>query len=141
MPMRTELPTIFITWTTMSSPSMIFSPGRRVMMSIEDSSLESFWKCLGGDLGLGVGEQRGAHGGVRGLVDHLEALASGDDDRRAEVRAEVGELVRGADGDPDGHVVVLHAVAVGVRQLDLVVGEEPPRVGHGERQLRVVKRV
>jgi hypothetical protein len=36
------LPTISITWTTISSPSMIFSPGRRVIMSIEDSSLESF---------------------------------------------------------------------------------------------------
>jgi hypothetical protein len=29
------LPTISITWTTMSSPSMIFSPGRRVMMSMK----------------------------------------------------------------------------------------------------------
>jgi hypothetical protein len=34
MPTRTELPTISMTWTTISSPSMIFSPGRRVMMSI-----------------------------------------------------------------------------------------------------------
>src|SRR5215217_2543415 len=38
--MRTELPTISITWTTMSSPSMTFSPGFLVMISKLLSSLE-----------------------------------------------------------------------------------------------------
>ena len=53
--MRTELPTISITWTTMSSPSMIFSPGRRVMMQHLGSSLECFEKA-----GAALGEARAA---------------------------------------------------------------------------------
>src|SRR5215208_6610868 len=155
MPTRTELPTISITWTTISSPSMIFSPGRRVMMSMKIPP----WKASrrtdqkrrgcaaraaalsGRRLGLGVGEQRGADGSVPGLVDDLVALTLRDEDRRAQVRAEVGQFGAGADGDPHGHVVALEALAVGVRQLDLVVGEELPRVGHGQRQRRIIQRV
>src|SRR4029079_2739408 len=60
----------------------------------------------------------------------------------AKVRAEVGELRAGADGDPDGHVAgLLEALAVGVRQQDLVLGEELPRFRDGQRQRRIVQRV
>src|SRR4051794_5501733 len=100
MPTRTVLPTISLMWTTMSSPTMIFSPARRVM-----SSMVPPWMQL---RGLGGGrdgrEQRGADGGVRGLIDHLVALALGDEDGRAQVGVEVGELSARADGDEDGDV-------------------------------------
>src|SRR5690348_4091201 len=95
MPTRTVFPTISLMWTTMSSPTMIFSPARRVM-----SSMVPPWMQL---RGLGGGrdgrEQRGADGGVRGLVDDLVPLARGDEDRRAQVGVEVGELRAGADRD------------------------------------------
>jgi hypothetical protein len=72
----------------------------------------------------------------RFLLGKLRELASRDDNRRAEVRAEVRQLGVGANGDSDGHVV---ALAVGVGQLDLIVVEEAPRIGHGQRQRRVVQ--
>src|SRR5215211_6235783 len=131
MPTRTELPTISMTWMTTSSPSMIFSPGFLVMMSTVRSSLEvTGW--LGRGDGGGLGEQRGADGGVRRLVDHLVAAAVRDHDRRAEVAAEVRELLGGPNGDPQvdrGGVARADPLGVGVGQLDRVVAEVLPRVG------------
>src|SRR5688500_11826671 len=147
MPMRTELPTISITWTTTSSPSMIFSPGLRVMMSTGGSSLEARPERNGGRRrlrrldGRRLREQRGADGSVRRLVDHLVALAVPDHNRRAEVATEVRQLAGGPDGDPD---VDLRGVAgadprgVRVAQLDRVVGEVQPRVRDRERHAGVV---
>src|SRR3954467_4334359 len=126
MPTRTVLPTISMTWTTTSSPTMIFSPARRGM-----SSMVPPWiRCgRGGGLsgGGGDGEQRGAHRRVRGLVDHLLPATLGDHDRRAEVRVEVGQLGAGADRDPHVDVRRVARAQAGrglVRQLDGVVGEE-----------------
>src|SRR4051794_15207999 len=119
MPMRTVLPTISMTWTTMSSSIMIFSPTRRVM-----SSMVPPWIQLRGFMELGCGrngggEQRGADGGVGGLVDHLEAAALADEDRGAQVRVEVGQLGAGAHGHEHGHVgrVAGDARGVGVGEV------------------------
>src|SRR4051794_5019825 len=109
MPTRTVLPTISITWTTTSSPIMIFSPIRRVMSSmvppwiqLRERVWSKFARLRGGD---GVGrEERCAHRRVAALVDDLVALAVGDQDRRAQVGVKVGQLGAGADGDPHGHV-------------------------------------
>src|SRR3954470_3000353 len=106
MPRRTVLPTISLMWKTMSSPTMIFSPTRRVM-----SSMVPPWIQLRADVcvcWLGSGrdgrEQRGANGGVRGLIDHLMALTLGDEDRRPQVGVEVGELRAGPHRHEDGDV-------------------------------------
>src|ERR687898_1939105 len=124
MPTRTELPTISMTSTTMSSPTMMRSPARRVMMS----TVLPPWKSavnrldvqrrLGRRLDHVTGEQRGAHGGVARLVDHLMAAAVCDQDRRAEVRTEVRGGRTGADRHPDVRVLGAHALGVGVGQLD-----------------------
>src|SRR3954452_8830499 len=102
MPTRTVLPTISITCTTTSSPTMIFSPTRRVM-----SSMVPPWIQLRGGMRFGSGEavlrggrnvgreQRRADGSVGGLVDDLVALAVGDQDRGTQVRVEVGQLGAG----------------------------------------------
>src|SRR3982751_5467626 len=101
MPTRTVLPTISLMWTTTSSPTMIFSPARRVM-----SSMLPPWISCERDGGWGLrrggdrGEQRGAHGSVLRLVDERVALALGDEDRGAQVRVEVRQLGAGADRDP-----------------------------------------
>src|SRR3954447_1091934 len=132
MPTRTVLPTISITCAPRSSPTMIFSPARRVMSSM----LPPWISCEAGGLGDlrrggDGGEQRGADGGVLGLVDDLVAVALGDEDRRAQVRVEVRQLRAGADGHPDLDVARVGGDAGGllVGQLDRVVGEEAPRVG------------
>src|SRR3954454_21047777 len=142
MPTRTVLPTISITWTTTSSPTMIFSPARRVMSSMVPPWISCGKGREGFLRGGGDGrEQRGADGGVLGLVDHLVAAAVGDDDRRAEVRVEVGELGAGTDRDPHVDVsgVARADVARGlVGQLDRVVGEEVPGVGDRQGQRRIV---
>src|SRR3954454_8290689 len=108
MPMRTELPTVSITCRTMSSPSMTFSPGRRVMMSMGAFLLGNACRngarvsvVSGGLVDRGLGEQRGADGGVRALVDHLKATTVGDEDRGAQVRGEALELRGGPHGHPD----------------------------------------
>src|SRR3712207_3577077 len=124
MPTRTDEPTISITCTTTSSPSMIFSPGLRVMMSTEFS-----WRPRrlgGGVVGGGLGEQRGADGGVRRLVDRLVADSLAHHDRRAEVAAEALELAHGPNRDPHadvGGVSGADAVRVGVGELDGEPGE------------------
>src|SRR3954451_7020709 len=140
MPTRTVLPTISFTWKTMSSPTMIFSPTRRVM-----SSMVPPWIQLrkGRKWGLRRGrdgrEQRSADGSVRRLVDHLVAVTGGDEDRRAQVGVEVGQLGAGADGHPDGDVGRGGGDRFGVLvgELDRVVGEEVPRVGDRQRQRRI----
>src|SRR4051812_48154725 len=145
MPTRTVLPTISITWTTTSSPTMIFSPARRVMSSMLPPWISCGRWMEGGGLRRGGdgGEQRGAHGGVRRLVDDLVALALGDDDRRAQVGVEVRELGAGANRDPDGDVLGGRGdrLRVGVGELDGVVGEERPGVGDRQRHRRIVERV
>ena len=85
-------------------------------------------------------EQLGADRGVAGLVDHLMALAIGDEDRGTQVRVEVGQLGAGADGDPHGHVgrVGGDRCGVGVGEIDDVGREEMPRVGDRQRERRVV---
>src|SRR3954470_7879959 len=139
MPMRAVLPTISMTWTTMSSPSMIFSPGRRVMMSmavppwIRSRGLPG----LGGLLGRLLREQLGPQRSRAERVDDLVAAAVDDEDRGAQVRGELAELAARPHGDPHGDALgVLDADARGllVGELDLVVGEEAPRVGDGERE-------
>src|SRR3954454_6795045 len=108
MPTRTVFPTISITCTTTSSPTMIFSPTRRVMSSMVPpwiqlrANLRILW-VLRGDSRVG-GEELRANGGIRGLIDHLMALAVGDQDRGTQVRVEVGQLGAGTDRDPHGHV-------------------------------------
>src|SRR3954471_11877088 len=97
MPMRTWLPTISITCTEMSSPRMIFSPGRRVMISTRPG-------YPSGGLALGRGEQRRPHLGFRRLVEDLVAAAGVEDDRRPEVGREVPALGRRAHRHPHVHV-------------------------------------
>src|SRR4051812_9610296 len=131
MPRRTVFPTISITCTTTSSPTMIFSPTRRVMSSMVPPWIQlraGLWRGLSS--GRDGREERGADGGIRGLVDDLVALAVGDEDRGAQVRVEVGQLGAGADRDPHGHVGRVGADRLGIviRELDGVVAEEVPRV-------------
>src|SRR3954453_24053971 len=142
MPTRTVLPTISLMWKTMSSPTMIFSPARRVM-----SSMVPPWIQLRADVcvsWLGGGrdgrEQRGANGGVRGLIDDLMALTLGDEDRGPQVGVEVGELRARAHRHEDGDVgrVARDRGSRLVGQVDRVVVEEVPRVRDRQRQRRVV---
>src|SRR5215217_328066 len=141
MPTRTELPTISMTWTTMSSPTMTFSPGWRVMMSMfACSSLEAMpgrgtcrARPLRRLLRHGLCEQRGPHGSVRRLVDHLMATAVRDHNRRAEGRTEVRQLLARANGHPNGNLIGVGADPLGVLvgELDREVGEELPRAVTG----------
>src|SRR6476620_479161 len=101
MPMRAVCPLISISVTTMSSPSTIFSPGRRVMMSIGSSSLEpvagprsvsqppdvcAAVRASGSLAGGGeLAEQRRAQLRVLRVVDHLVAVGADDHDRGAQV--------------------------------------------------------
>src|SRR3954462_3544376 len=128
MPLRTWLPTISLTWMEMSSPSMIFSPGRRVMISTRPSlpigapggppavDPRTRSSGLGGGLLLVAREQRGAHGRLGGFVDDLVAAALVDDDRRPQVGREVLELVGRAHGHPDRDVVAAIGQAGGGRR-------------------------
>src|SRR4051794_18339813 len=76
-------------------------------------------QALSRNLGCLLREQRGAHRGVRGLVDDLVATAAGDEDRGAQVGAEILQRLGRADGHVDRGVVgPAHADA-----LSLVVGE------------------
>src|SRR5437764_6636410 len=132
MPIRALLPTISITWIVMSSPSMMRSFARRVMMS----TVLPPWKLrrigrLDGALHrnrLGDAcEQRRAHGSVLRLVDHLEATAGGDHDRRPQVGRAVLDRLSGADGDVDicrSRIRDADALGLRVGQLHLVIGEE-----------------
>src|SRR4051794_29864000 len=133
--MRTWLPTISITWMEMSSPSTIFSPGRRVMISTRPD-------YPSGGLLLLPREQRRAHRRVVGLVDDLVAAALVDDDRRLEVGRELLQVARRADGDPHRDVVagLRQAGGVGhlVGQLQAEVAEEVPRVGDRQRQVGIL---
>src|SRR4051794_24727362 len=133
MPMRTVEPVTSITSMQTSSPTLIFSPARLVMMSIATPP----WRTDSGRLGLVVGtgplEQRRPHRSVGGLVDDLVAVATRDQDRREEVGTEVLQALRGADGDEDRRIAGLRAadsLGVVVGQLDLVVVEEAERIGH-----------
>src|SRR3954468_11204211 len=131
MPMRTWLPTISITWTEMSSPRMIFSPGRRVMISTRPGYPDAVPSPrpgrVSGRLALGPGEQRRPHRGLGGLVDDLVAAAVVDDDRGPEVRGEVAPLGRGPHRHPHRDVRrVLGQPGVrggGVGELEGVLGE------------------
>src|SRR6478752_5561702 len=129
MPTRTVFPTISITCTTTSSPTMIFSPTRRVMSSmippwIYAAACFLGWVLRGGR--DGGREERGADGSVGGLVDDLVALALGDEDRGAQVGEEVAQLGAGADRHPHDDVGRVARDRLGslVGELDLVVGEE-----------------
>src|SRR3954451_15988575 len=108
MPIRTLEPLTSMTSTTTSSPTMIFSPGRRVMMSIlgtppwrriRGASVPSLFLGGPGRLLLEAGEQRCPDGGVGRLVDHLVAGVAHHQDRRAEVGAEVVECGGWPHGD------------------------------------------
>src|SRR3954452_4243090 len=93
--MRTLDPLTSITSMTISSPSMIFSPGRLVMMSNGPllgrwSEGEGTWcRDLCGDLGTGC------------FIDHLVAPPVGNEDRRAQVEDDAVALVVDADGGID----------------------------------------
>src|SRR3954467_7717836 len=156
MPMRTLEPETSITSMTTSSPSMTFSPGRRVMMSMGTvppwSRLGNWSDCSGSypvvlsgsDLRRVLREQRSADRSVGSLVDDLMAGTLCDQDRRAEVGTEVLQDLAGAHGHVDrGLVAVVDADALGlvVGQLDLVGVEEPPRVGERQCEVRVLERV
>src|SRR4051794_36270407 len=139
--MRTELPTISMTWTVTSSPNMIFCPARLVMINMVGVPP---WKRCRLRRGLAGGsqrlEQRGPHRSVLSLVDDLEALACGDQDRGAQVAPEVLELRSGPHGhehvglvggrDPD-------PLGLAVGQQDLVAREELERVCNCKRERRV----
>ena len=137
--MRTWLPTISITWMEMSSPSMIFSPGRRVMISTGAAYSVS---ARAGGCVASCREQRGAHGGAVGLVDDLVAAAVETRIGALQVAREVLELAGGAHGDE--HVTPAPSSgrpAAAVASSDsssCVVREELPRVGDGQGELRVV---
>src|ERR1700754_3345818 len=134
MPTRTVLPTISLMWTTMSSPTMIFSPARRVMSSMVPPWIQLVWLGRGSD----GREQRGADGGVRGLVDDLVALAVGDQDRGAQVGVEVRELGAGADRHEDGDVGRVSGDRLRrlVGHVDDAVRGERPRGRGGCRRAR-----
>src|SRR3954470_14805507 len=155
MPMRTLEPETSITSMTVSSPSMTFSPGRRVMMSMgtvppwSRGELERCSGCypvnpLGSDLGSILREERSTDRSVGSLVDDLMACTLCDQDRRAEIGTEVFQDLAGAHGHVDrGLIGVVDADAVGlvVGQLDLVAGEEAPRVRERQREVGVLERV
>src|SRR3954464_11022551 len=151
MPTRTLLPAISMMWILVSSPSMIRSPGRRVMMSTAfllgtEGGKGEYGTGLGDDLLCGgdLLEQRGPDGRARRLVDHLVTAAACYQDRRAEVRPELLDRLTGADGHVHvglGRVGHADPLGLGVRDLHLVRGEEEPRVGDGDRERRVVERV
>src|SRR3954453_3331132 len=152
MPTRTELPTVSITCRTMSSPSMTFSPGRRVMMSMGAFLLGNACRngaretVVSGGLLLdrGLGEQRGADGGVLALVDHLVATTVGDKDGSAQVRGEALELRGGAHGHPDVDCRgVFDAEPGGLRLVDVdgEVREEQPGVGDRQGQIGIFDRL
>src|SRR4051812_45982085 len=113
MPIRTLDPETSITSMTTSSPSMTFSPGRRVMMSMGtvppwsrgelwSDVREAYPKVLSGsDLRSILREQRSAHRSVGGLIDDLMAGTLCDQDRRAEVGTEVLQDLAGAHGHVD----------------------------------------
>src|SRR4051794_40901514 len=131
MPMRTLEPETSMTSITMSSPSMTFSPGRRVMMSMGRFLLGAVWELerlgrvlpaggvLRSDLGCRLGEQRCAHRCVGSLVDDLMTVPVRDDDRGTKIRAELLEFLRGAHGHVHGGVLAL----VGADALGLIVGQ------------------
>src|SRR5256885_16395035 len=94
-----------MTCTVMSSPSMIFWPARRVMMSmgVPPGMPGDGWQGgLGRLLGCGRREERRADRCTLGLVDDLVTATPGDQDRSAQVHREVLEGL----GRTDGHVHV-----------------------------------
>src|SRR5205085_7830378 len=119
--MRAVWPLISITVTTMSSPSTILSPGRRVMISIASVLLGTGWprrrvsqpqasRAYGRSGGLlrrrgQLREQRRAQLGRRRLVEQLVAGAAHDRDRGAQVGGEVLQPLARAHGYVDGRVV------------------------------------
>src|SRR4051794_8162434 len=104
MPRRTAPPPIWITWTRMSSPMTMVSPGLRVSCSTSASLL--------------FGQQRRAQRRVR-IVEDLVALPARDEDRGLEVREAL--LRRRADAHDDEH---LRVAGVGhADPLGLLVGE------------------
>src|SRR5919201_2029037 len=141
MPMRTVEPVTSITSMQTSLPTLIFSPGRLVMMSIANSSLENGSGRL---LRRRPLEQRGTNGSVGGLVDDLVAAATRDQDRRVEVGTKALQRIGCTDRDVDGRVVLRGQADAGrlvVRELDLVVGEEPEGVRHRHGEIGIVERV
>src|SRR4051812_22826734 len=140
--MRTEFPTISMTWTMTSSPSMIFCPARLVMINTVGFLLGKRCRLCRGLAGSSQRlEQRRPHGSVLSLVDDLEAPVRRNEDGGAQVAPEVLELrcgphghehvglIRGRDPDPRGFAV---------RQHHLVAREELERVCDGKRERRVV---
>src|SRR5919201_1951460 len=141
MPMRTVEPVTSITSMQTSLPTLIFSPGRLVMMSIANSSLENGSGRL---LRRRPLEQRGTNGSVGGLVDDLVAAATRDQDRRIEVGTKALQRIRCTNRHVDGRVVGLgqaDARRFVVGELDLVVAEEPERVRHRDGEIGVLDRV
>src|SRR5919204_642570 len=130
MPTRTVEPVTSITSIRTSSPTLIFSPARRVMMSIAGLLLGE--RSDRDDLLRGRPlEQRGPDGRVCGLVDHLVAATTRDQDRRVEVGTKVLERVGRANRHVDGGVIGIgdpDALGLVVIELDLECGEEPERV-------------
>src|SRR5262249_44248208 len=129
MPMRTVEPVTSITSMQTSLPTLIFSPGRLVMMSIASySSLENGSGRLHLPLRSRPLEQRGTDGSVGGLVDDLVAAATRDQDRRIEVGTKALQRIGCTNRHVDGRVVGLgqaHARSLLVGKLDLVLVEEP----------------
>src|SRR4051812_46367876 len=130
MPIRTLEPETSITSMTTSSPSMTFSPGRRVMMSmgtVPPWSRGELERCSGSypdnlsgsDLRCLLREQRSSDRSVGSLIDDLMAGTLCDQDRRAEVGTEVLQDLAGANGHVDRGVVAV----VGADAIGLVVGQ------------------
>src|SRR5919204_5773213 len=144
MPIRTVEPVTSITSMQTSLPTLIFSPGRLVMMSIAYSSLENGSGRLHLPLRGRALEQRGTDGSVGGLVDDLVAAATRDQDRRVEVGTKALQRIGCANRHVDGRVVGLgqaNTRSLLVGELDLVVAEEPEGVRHRHGEVGVVDRV
>ena len=120
-----------------SSPSMIRSPARRLILSMPSRSRPARCPRRGC-------KQRRAEVTAGRLVDHLVGLTGPHQDRRLEIGREVLQHRRGAHGHVHVHRArpfKAEALGVLVDHLDLKPLEEAVRVGHWERQRRVLERL
>src|SRR5689334_3507994 len=139
IPTRTLDPLTSITSTTTSSPSMIFSPGRLVMMSKVPP-----WERIGGRaycVSPLCADGR-AQGRVGHLVDDLVPALAHDDDGGSKVQAEHPQLVVMPNGGVRRRPTEIadgQAIRLVVGQFDRVPLKEPERIGDWNRARGMVE--